>query len=585
MAKFSLLGFLGLNTKAFQTGINHAQKKTNAFAGAWKRLGPLLSAAAFTQLGRSAIRLGSELNDLARQTRTSVEALQVLRHAARETGASNNALERALRNVTTRTEDAIGGNKMLADAFTRLGIDVNEFNRLPTEKRLEALAKAQKNAGDSTRAFTDVARILGERAGPELQGVLDSLARDGFDNLAQSAKDAGQVMSAEAAASMDFLANTGTGLMNRLKVLTATVLHKAIPVFRLLGTIFGPVVDAFNFFQGTLNAVGRLFGTLIHTAINPTVASFRVLAKGAQVAALAIRGDFRGAVRALHEMREEAKKARDEQVSGVKAVIAAHKEFAAEVGDNAKDLFNDIADRSDDMKTEWEDLMNVFSGNSTDAFGNAAHGHAGMTDSIIADNHRIEASIKKLNGVAETFTSMFQKGLQAVLDEEKRLFEQGLVDQELKALEARARGESDVADEIEEQIKLQEQALKIAQRHNIAYADALDLVTKIADAENNRAGGQDALAKMLEDVPASRQGEAIRRAANELGKETGTRFERVAGRDGETRFRKLVDGRAQRGTLSESEMRDMLADQLDESQEVDLLEEIRDSLKGRFVNE
>jgi hypothetical protein len=90
---------------------------------------------------------------------------------------------------------------------------------------------------------------------------------------------------------------------------------------------------------------------------------------------------------------------------------------------------------------------------------------------------------------------------------------------------------------------------------------------------------------MLKDVKPSRQSAALKEMANKLGDEQGKRFERVATASGETRFREFENGKLTGRTFTEEEMREAIADKLEESEEVDLLQEIRDALKGRFVNE
>ena len=585
MARFSLMAMLGLDTKGFQKGINGARQQTGAFKKMWMKLGPLLSTAAFVQVGRSAIRLGSELNDLARQTRTNVESLQALRHVARETGASNNALERALRNVTTRTEDALDGNTRLSDAFQRLGINIEEFNRLPTERKLEELAKAQRNAGDSTRAFSDVARILGERSGPELQGVLDTLAKDGFDGVRDAADEAGQIMSQRAAASMDLLSNTGTGLKNRFVVLAATILHNLIPPVRILGQGFGVVGDFIRMLVRNLNALGRMFGTLVSVAIQPTISAFKILGHAATAAGRAMRLDFAGAREALGEMRQEARDAAEAAADSVRDTGGAFKEFGDEIKANAANAFNDIADRSDKLGDAWADMLDRFGGDSESAIEEFSDDYREAADGIEDDNERIAKSIRKVNREAETFASVIKKAYEAAIAEQRRLVDEDVLEKEMRSLQARADGQQDIADAIDDQIDLQEKALRIAERHNIAYSDALKLVQQIADAEHGRGRAGEGISRAMGGVPAGREMEGIRQAANEIGKETGRRFQRVAGHDGETRFRELQDGRVTGREFTPDQMKDAIDERIQDDESNDLLEQIRDALRGKFVNE
>ena len=69
---------------------------------------------------------------------------------------------------------------------------------------MEAIANAQANATDKAAAYNAVSRILGEKAGPALQEVLQNLAGPkGYGGLEAAAERAGEVMSEETIAKMD----------------------------------------------------------------------------------------------------------------------------------------------------------------------------------------------------------------------------------------------------------------------------------------------------------------------------------------------------------------------------------------------
>jgi hypothetical protein len=235
MANFSLLAKLGADTSAYQSGIKGAETRTDKFKSALSKLGPAIAAVGLTGLVRNAMQAGRQVNHLGMKVRSGVEELQELQKVGRDTGASMGAIERALRNVTMRTEEAMNGNKSYAEAFERLNIDIKQFSRLPTERKMEEIAKAQKNAGDTSRAFTDVATILGQRAGPELQGVLDELANKGFKNLEDAARSSGQVMDAEIAANMDRINNQ----IEAFKIATRNMTARAVSGFLTLGEAIG----------------------------------------------------------------------------------------------------------------------------------------------------------------------------------------------------------------------------------------------------------------------------------------------------------------------------------------------------------
>lgn len=178
----------GVDQTAYRRGLASMRQQTASWA---KGIGGML-AGAFAVRGaimkfREAISFGSQMSDLATRTSTTVREFMVWRDVARDAGVEVSVLERALRNVTIRFQEAKDGTKSYADAFKRLGIDMDAFNNLGTSDRLAEVARAFHLASDKTAAFADVADILGVRAGPQLIEVLNKVGRDGFESVAESA--------------------------------------------------------------------------------------------------------------------------------------------------------------------------------------------------------------------------------------------------------------------------------------------------------------------------------------------------------------------------------------------------------------
>ena len=92
-------------------------------------------------------------------------------------------------------------------AFDALNIDLDAFIQLPTERKLEAIGKAMKNANNQQEAYAAAMQILGTRNAPKLNEVLQRLGTDGFDAIAEAAAAAGQVMTEDTAAALDGVAD------------------------------------------------------------------------------------------------------------------------------------------------------------------------------------------------------------------------------------------------------------------------------------------------------------------------------------------------------------------------------------------
>lgn len=199
--------FVRVRNAQLQTGLAQSRKQLDTFSKDINRqfasLGGVGLTAGLTLLTKKAIDLGSRLSDQATETRTNVEALQALDFKAREAGAGSEVLVRALRNVSTRSEEAANGNRSYREALERLGLANDAFLALPTEQKLEAIGKAYSTAENQQRAYADIAIILGEKAGPKLIEVLESLATDGLPAIEKAARDAGEVIDKELIQQLD----------------------------------------------------------------------------------------------------------------------------------------------------------------------------------------------------------------------------------------------------------------------------------------------------------------------------------------------------------------------------------------------
>jgi hypothetical protein len=207
------------------TSLNRSAATTaRALAGMF---GATLGVAAFVRMTRSVIDYGSAITDAAAATNTNIEALQVLNYAAQEAGASQENMRNVLVRVQKSTYDAQRGLSTARDAFRLLNIDVEEFAKLPTERKLETLARKMSEAKDDGKAYGAVLDLLGSRNAPRLNEVLQRLASEGFDEVARSAKAAGQVMREDTAQAMDEMADKLAEFGTYIKTFWSEKIYKA----------------------------------------------------------------------------------------------------------------------------------------------------------------------------------------------------------------------------------------------------------------------------------------------------------------------------------------------------------------------
>ncbi len=233
-----------IDRNAVNVPISAQDKTGRAFRSARQNIAQFSKAAAVTKialaaLAATAVRLakgiidyGSKLTDAATATNTNVEALQALRYAAIEAGASQENLEKALVQVQRTAIEARQGVTSYQRAFDTLGIELDAFIALPTERKLETLGKAIAGAANQQEAYASAIQILGARTAPKLIEVLQRLSVDGFDGVAAAARNAGQVISSETAQSLDAMADAFEQTKTRLKTIGADILVHTLAFFK-----------------------------------------------------------------------------------------------------------------------------------------------------------------------------------------------------------------------------------------------------------------------------------------------------------------------------------------------------------------
>jgi hypothetical protein len=336
--KAELQGEINLNSTKLQRGLNQAQAKIKAFAAsAAKSFGLAFAALGGAALTRGAIELGSRISDLAVQLRIGAEALQALQFAAKNAGVESSVLERALRNVQTRAQQAADGNKSYGEALNRLGINIKAFRNLRPEEQLEAIAIAQQKATDKTAAYNDVAIILGQRAGPEMQEVLKSLANEGFAGLTAAAKEAGQVMEDSTIKKLDEASDRISLLKNRVTILTGELLIKAIPTFGIFGELMGFVGKSVASAARLFISFGRAISDVMIGAAQPALSVLESLAQAALGAAAAIKGEFGLSKKLFIESKNAIAEVKDEVLAAPKIIEEAFNDIKTATSESFDD--------------------------------------------------------------------------------------------------------------------------------------------------------------------------------------------------------------------------------------------------------
>lgn len=631
MANFSLLAKIGIDSKALQTGLASAEGRVGKFKAAVSAIGPAIAAIGFTSMAKKAIDTGSRISDLSEQLRINAESLQVLMAVAAKAGVQQSILEKALMSVTIRTQEALDGNKLYAESFERLGLNLETFANLGTDQKIVEIAKAYEKAGKSQEAYADIASILGTRAGPKMLEILRRINDEGFAALAKGARDAGQVMDKEVIDKMDAAADTIGIFQNAMTVATATVLGKAIPVFVIFKETCGHIGDAMVSLSGKIASFLTFVGSGLMSTLDPTIKSFEALGLAIKAAAQAASGDFSGAKKSIEEAKNAAISAGEELMNIPKEIVAAYETADAEMKAISQLIGLDTKDRNRKIKESYEDLFGIVKKTkkeieeerATDVTANAEKEAAeaekarkeeitkleeeqkqkklealraeskGMT--ALADQYNEQAAIqqetidlmnrynisqKEAKQLASDIAAV--KKEEAAIEESKKKKEEDRLkeiekleakinDMRLKALNAQANGEAKAAEAMEKRAEMAQKIVDLMNEYNISQEQATILANKTADAEAQKRS--------------ELEGHDLKKAANLAGKGKGDggeniRFEKLASGG----FQQFIGGRKGK-KFSEAELQAGLQNQIDKDPTEALLEKINTTLEGKFVSQ
>lgn len=556
MANFSLLAKLGLDTKAFNSGLKSAEGRVNKFKAMLSKLGPVLGGIGLTKLATDAINLGSSISDMAVQLRIGAEQLQVLEFAARKAGVQTSIMERAIRNVQLRTQQGIEGNKSYSDAYKVLGLSIEAVNKLPAEQKLETIARAAKGAEDQQAAYNAVARILGERAGPKMMEILDDLATEGFPALARAAKDAGEVMDLETIQKMDDAADTLESFKRKVTVASAWIIKKVMNLGVIFRDSFGHLGDAMASLSVKLDAFVKYLTKSFSIVLSPVMDGLNSLVMGFEALGHAMVGDFDG-------FRITMKKAERIAEDASRRLL----EIPKDLGDAYRE--------TDQIMKDVNEIMEVDTKRRNENIAQAFKEFFGRIE------EESENTSRKISGDAESMGSSLYgtaEAAAAAAEELAKMKNEKLIKaKELEALELKAAGKDAQAKALEEQIELMKETIRLAQEYNLTKEQALNLARGLASAEEKT---KEKTEDTRGDFAGELTGEALRKAANEAGKEDGVRFERMA--DGT--FQQFANGR-RGGRFTEEQLQKGLEGKIEKDSSEELLKKINKTLEGKFISQ
>jgi hypothetical protein len=188
-------------TEGIGEGTKKAGESMLSLGGIAKAAGGVLAGAfavdAIVSMAREVIDLGGEIADLSARTGIGTEAIQELKYAAEQTGASLDTVTGAIEQMGNRLSEGGGGT---LQAVKALGLSFDDLQKMRPEDAFTAIADAIKEVPEPMRQ-TQLAMELFGKSGTELLPAIKA----GMGDLRQQAQDLGQVLSDDAVEGLDTL--------------------------------------------------------------------------------------------------------------------------------------------------------------------------------------------------------------------------------------------------------------------------------------------------------------------------------------------------------------------------------------------
>ena len=210
--------------KAMDTIGNVSETAMKAVKGAVVAMAAAYTFDAFADGIKGAIASAGELDQMAKKTGATVEALSGLKSAAKLSGTSLEEVGGGLQKLSKAMFEAAGGSQKQSDLFKSLGVEVTDSSgklRDSGEVMLD-LAKKLDFMDSSTQAVATAQMLLGKR-GAELLPFMQDLAEIGELNAK---------VTSEMAAEADLYEKNLVRLEGRKKSLYNTIASALLPVMR-----------------------------------------------------------------------------------------------------------------------------------------------------------------------------------------------------------------------------------------------------------------------------------------------------------------------------------------------------------------
>lgn len=139
--------------------------------------------------GKECIALGGRITDLSSQANLSVTAFQNMELAAMDNGTTGEEVAAVFAKLGNAIQDAVEDPaSKAAKAFDKLRLGASALKTMEGQQAYELLGRSIANASDKQEAYNALADILGQKIGPKQLQLLQAMAEQGYDKIAEGYK-------------------------------------------------------------------------------------------------------------------------------------------------------------------------------------------------------------------------------------------------------------------------------------------------------------------------------------------------------------------------------------------------------------
>lgn len=237
--------------------------KTAAKWGAGLAAGAAAGGAALFGLTKNAADTGDRVDKLSQKIGLSRQGFQEWDYILSQNGMSIESLQGGMKKMNKMMDDAKSGSKSATEAFSRVGISIDDIKNASPEEAFEMTVKALQEMPDGAEKAALANELLG-RSGSELMPLLNGSA-ESVEELKKQAHEMGIVLSDDAIDATVLFTDT---LDNAKRSFGAVVANIGVAVMPMFQSLFDWILSHMPEIQATLEVVFGVIQSLVETAVN-----------------------------------------------------------------------------------------------------------------------------------------------------------------------------------------------------------------------------------------------------------------------------------------------------------------------------